>query len=463
MRTCKKCGRELPEDAIVCPYCSKGKESVLNGIAINDGDEIDREYQEQHKTCLRCGRDLVTDWEKEHGICVYCNNGDNNNGNNKEKAMNNKKESPLLMLLGVILLVIAFKMISKPSSDIGNTNSSNSITSKPGTAKTETTEFEPDLSDQLVAIGISEKYASADESIFEQCGVDHITGAKKQTEFNDITVYTAEQGKNRKLTIMVRDNELFYLGIDGCDLYTYDLGCIQTADNVDEPPTISSNMKSSLISASKSYIKGTVKYPSTLYFYDAHWEFDKLDDFYFGYGYYRYNDALGNEQRDTIYMDITKTESNEYALNRAQTLSEMISEAYSLFGEQYGEAAEKYLSTVYNVYGEREKGIFLYRELMIGRSLINQGVSQVNSYVAAKSLTQMCYTFSKDIGFTSQNIFERLMKVIDYNEYGAMQAIGKPVSDIELSYYAKSLGITTSLDNMSSEERALLLTTALLK
>lgn len=84
MRTCKKCGRELPEDAIVCPYCNKKKDSVLNGIAIDDGDEVDREYQERHKTCSMCGRTLKSDWEKEHGICVYCNVGDSisDNGSN---------------------------------------------------------------------------------------------------------------------------------------------------------------------------------------------------------------------------------------------------------------------------------------------------------------------------------------------------------------------------------------------
>lgn len=45
MRKCRKCGRELNDDELVCPNCTRGEK--LTGIApLKDGDETDLAYRE---------------------------------------------------------------------------------------------------------------------------------------------------------------------------------------------------------------------------------------------------------------------------------------------------------------------------------------------------------------------------------------------------------------------------------
>lgn len=65
MRTCKRCGRTLSDDEIVCRACSgsdKSQESSsnLHGISVNQ--------------CSFCGANLRTEWEKNNLMCVDCHN-----------------------------------------------------------------------------------------------------------------------------------------------------------------------------------------------------------------------------------------------------------------------------------------------------------------------------------------------------------------------------------------------------
>lgn len=58
MRTCKKCGNVLTDDALVCPYCAKKTAkvavngTVVDGIALEDGDQVDTEYKKSRESTL---------------------------------------------------------------------------------------------------------------------------------------------------------------------------------------------------------------------------------------------------------------------------------------------------------------------------------------------------------------------------------------------------------------------------
>ncbi len=54
MKICEKCGAECLDDAKFCSTC---------------GDILD---QGKSKFCRKCGRELVNDYEREHGVCVNC-------------------------------------------------------------------------------------------------------------------------------------------------------------------------------------------------------------------------------------------------------------------------------------------------------------------------------------------------------------------------------------------------------
>ncbi|WP_418932441.1 hypothetical protein [Hominenteromicrobium sp.] len=48
-KKCNRCGREVPDDAIRCPYCTDSGIGVdMTGVSLKDGDETDKAYREAH-------------------------------------------------------------------------------------------------------------------------------------------------------------------------------------------------------------------------------------------------------------------------------------------------------------------------------------------------------------------------------------------------------------------------------
>lgn len=48
-KKCNRCGRDIPDDAIRCPYCTEsGIEVDMTGVSLKDGDEADQAYRAAH-------------------------------------------------------------------------------------------------------------------------------------------------------------------------------------------------------------------------------------------------------------------------------------------------------------------------------------------------------------------------------------------------------------------------------
>ena len=342
------------------------------------------------------------------------------------------------------------------------TDDSNNEKDYKTTYKSADTTFITDLEDQLAEIGIAQQYINSDKSIFEKCGVTNIMGANHINDIGDISVYTLDYENDFNLTIMIKSSSLFYLGITGIDLYTYNSGIVNSIDNINIPETaISNNTKEKLKSICIDEIKATAKYPETVEIYDKWWQFDRRDQSYTVFTMANQKNALGTTVETYYYIKLTNN-GNEYIVDDIETLRDKIDRAYSVMGNTYGSKAEDYLSSVSTIYDKHEEGIFIDRQTELMKCFLSFGISSDFAYQYSHTLTQFSYTYANDLGFESQDIFERILSVYNNNDTDCLTVLGKDLSHDSLTKLASESGINVNIDKLSKNEKILLITVAIL-
>lgn len=84
MRTCKRCGNAVPDDAVTCPHCHSGTAGIkvctkCKAILSKDakfcpdcGTPISNDHSHSYSFCQNCGCELVNEWERKNGYCAGC-------------------------------------------------------------------------------------------------------------------------------------------------------------------------------------------------------------------------------------------------------------------------------------------------------------------------------------------------------------------------------------------------------
>lgn len=431
MRKCRRCGRELSDEDITCPYCTAVEKNnaavngvMLDGIALKDGDEADRKYQEQRNGCAICGRKLKSDWKKEHGICVPCNLVNEGEDGNREKKRGNNNVAKnngggfLSVIGGAVLLIFAFKMIAGDSS--GGITSNATSGQDTVRAQVTTAESAIPLEDQLEAIGISSENLSSDVDILRMCGIKSIAKAEKKSDSYNRVTYVVGEPEDRVITLMVRDGRLFYAGVNGKDVCTQS-GVVAKADDYLEEHEIDDATEEKIKSAMTDAIKSSVKYPDTVSVYKREWKIDRRGNTYTVYAYAAYSDALSNEQKEHFYATLEDRGGNVEVL-KMDTWNSLKNEAQTLLGTEYG---NNIISRAQNYAYSNEAGCkYLRRMIDFSKILVDKGIKPIIANVTASSLTLMCDSIASDIGFDDSEIYRRLYNAYVYDDLEGLSVLG---------------------------------------
>lgn len=148
------------------------------------------------------------------------------------------------------------------------------------------------------------------------------------------------------------------------------------------------------------------------------------------------------------------------------TLSSQAIEALNLASismatKELAESAKEYAEAVQESYGVDSMEFLKYQSTImdISRSF---GIATNTAYKMSKALTQLTYDYSSFYNISVSDAATKMQQVIT-GELEGIRRLGKDISVANLQVQAANLGISTTVDNMTQAEKAMLRTISVLK
>lgn len=169
----------------------------------------------------------------------------------------NKKLRQILSVVGICLFIWMLIIIVSDTPD-DTTNPDDTITNE-GFTQDGLTEVEGELPEiesenlveELMALGFTTEEATEYREVFLMCGIDSIAGAKPTSStatIDDLICYRIVMDDKRTLMFTIDKRELFYIALNGTDVYdTAKGGFLISIDDVHIPETeISASVENDL-------------------------------------------------------------------------------------------------------------------------------------------------------------------------------------------------------------------------
>lgn len=206
---------------------------------------------------------------------------------------NSSKGSPATVMLGGLILfgLLFYNMIKDDSPR--STPTASETTRAILAQKQEV----PTLTEQIKALGGNEIYLSTDASILAQCGITDVRNAELINDTGapaNIKSYRIVYDEKRVLTMTFEKGSLYYLGLNGTDLYTTTDGVIMKMQDVHIPETdIPFSYGAQLQTICEDVVKKFLNFPSTADFHTLEWAFGREDNNYIVQGTVTASNAFG--------------------------------------------------------------------------------------------------------------------------------------------------------------------------
>lgn len=324
-------------------------------------------------------------------------------------AKKNKFGQILALIVFTGLLTFAFCKLAPDKPNLLGTgekpHSSQNNDQSADSTQTASTGFVAPIEDQISAIGISEENSEYAANIFQNLGIKDITGAKKESESFGRTTYVLESESNIVLTIMVKNNALFYVGVNSHDAFTASKGVENRITHFAEEHDISDADRNNVTLCALNAIKATVKYPDTVSLYSREANIERYGNEFRVYAAARYKNALGSEETEYYYITVIDDGSSLKA-TKLDSWNSLINEATSNFGDTYGTFIVKKAQN--NAYENKQGLILLRREIELFKIFQKKDEKPEIASLMAASNALMCGNIASDIGFDPEDIFRRI-------------------------------------------------------
>lgn len=137
------------------------------------------------------------------------------------------------------------------------------------------------ITEKLISIGLTEEEANEGSKILRQCGVptiDICEPTDSKATVDGLIAYRGKLDDDRTFWFTIEQRKIFYVALNGVDLYDEDKGgFLKDFNDVHIPETdMSESQKSELLDLSESVLDDYFKY---IPYYDA-WGFARQDDNY---------------------------------------------------------------------------------------------------------------------------------------------------------------------------------------
>lgn len=182
---------------------------------------------------------------------------------------------------------------------------------------------------------------------------------------------------------------------------------------------------------------------------------------------------IGGKKADSVIASLTKKifslKTLGEAVKSALSFFELSSKAQetlnlasvSMATKELATAAQEYATAVQDSYGVDSMEFLKYQSTVmdISRSF---GIATDTAYKMSKALTQLTYDYSSFYNISVSDAATKMQQVIT-GELEGIRRLGKDISVANLQVQATNLGISTSVDNMTQAQKAMLRTISVLK
>lgn len=278
------------------------------------------------------------------------------------------------------------------------------------------------LQNQLSDIGVNADSTYTTAEMLLECGIGDLVGIKRENDSDDgFAAFSLKLTQDRKANILTVDNEVFYVGVNGHDLYTDRDGL--SGKTVDDCIAyVDDDGKDIIRDATISAIKSIVKYPDTVDTGAGYWTINRDGENYEVIVTASYENAIGEFIGDYYLVELTE-KSGCLEFVKATSQGDEEKRLASIVGEELAKKTISFFDYSANYFGRYTPLRFINQQSDLASLFISSGMSSGEAYDSSCKLVKKCFSFASAVGMKEPCVFMRVIESYRTNDFSSLEAI----------------------------------------